>query len=100
MGGRGASSNRNSRMNFTFKKQIITPSGESIPAGTKVTNIVEIAGGKRKRDIDDINRIVKKYGGDRKHWSKRRGTVFIAGAKREIHYYQHDRIGKIEIKLK
>ena len=100
MGGRGASSNRNSRMSFIIKKDIITQQGEKIPKGSKITNVVEIAGGLRKAKIKDINRIIKTYGGDKKNWTKRRGTVIINGKKREIHYYQNDKIGKFEYKIK
>lgn len=100
MGGRGASSNLNSRMNFKTKKDITTKEGIIIPKGTQIKNIVEIAGGKRKRKIDDINRIVKKYGGNADGWTKRRGNVIIDGEKKEIHYYQNDKIGKVEYKIK
>jgi len=100
MGGRGASSNKNSRMNYIIKKDIITDKGQIIPKGTKVTNIIEIAGGKRKRQIDEIDTIIKQYGGNKNEWSKRRGTVVINGKKREIHYYQNDKIGKVKYKFK
>ncbi len=100
MGGRGASSNKNSRMNYTIKNDITTDKGEIIPKGTKVTNIIEIASGKRKRKIDEIGNIIKQYGGKENDWSKRRGTILINGKKKEIHYYQNDKIGKVKYKFK
>lgn len=100
MGGRGASSNKNSRMNFTIKKDIYTDQGELIPKGTKITGIVEIAGGKRKRKIDEIDSLIKSYGGNKEDWSKRRGTAIINGKKKEIHYYQNNKIGKVKFKTK
>lgn len=98
-GGRGASSNQNSRMNFTLKKGI-TIGNIKVPAGTKITNVIEIAGGKRKRKIDEINELVEKYGGSPEKWSKRRATITLNGKKREIHYYQNDKIGKVKFKFK
>lgn len=100
MGGRGASSNINSRMSFTIKKDTTTIDDKIIPAGTKMTNVVEIAGGKRKRKIDTINEIIKEYGGEERDWSKRRATAIIQGKKREVHYYQNSKIGKVKYKFK
>ncbi len=100
MGGRGASSNQNSRMDFTFKKDIQTMNGDIIPKGTKVTKVIELAGGKTGKQIKDIKRITETYGGKEKDWSKRRGTIVVDGREREIHYYQNNRIGKVEVKFK
>lgn len=100
MGGRGASSNRNSRMNFKLKKDVITDKGEVIPKGTLIKNVIEIAGGKRNKPINEISNLVKQYGGNEKDWSKRRGTVIIDGEKKELHYYQNDKIGKVKFKFK
>lgn len=87
-------------MNFTIKNKIVTKKGEIIPRNTKVTNVVEIAGGKRKRKIDDIDRLIKTYGGKEQDWSKRRGTVIIDNQKKQLHYYQNNKLGKFEFKFK
>lgn len=100
MGGRGASSNINSRMSFKTKKSIKTREGNTIPKGTKISNIIEIAGGKRTRKIDDIGRLIKTYGGNEKDWTKRRGNVIINGERKEVHYYQNNKLGKFEFKIK
>lgn len=97
-GGRGASSNLNSRMSFSLKKDVKIKN-TIIKKGTKFTNVVELAGGKRRRKVDKANYLSKKYGGNPENWSKRRATVVIGNKKREVHYFQHPRVGKVEYKF-
>lgn len=99
-GGRGASSNVNSKRSFTLKKDVTTIDGTTIKKGTRMTGVVEIAGGKRRRKIDDINRLTTTYGGKAKEWSKRRATASINGKQKEIHFYQNKRLGNFEYKIK
>lgn len=99
-GGRGASSNKNSKRSFSLKKDVTTSDGTIIKQGTKMTGVVEIAGGKRRRKIDDINRLVNSYGGKAKDWSKRRATAVINGEPKEVHFYQNKRLGNFEYKIK
>lgn len=51
-------------MSFTTKKSIQTRESSIILNGTKVNNIIEITGGERK--IDDIDRLIRTYGGNKK----------------------------------
>lgn len=57
-----------------------------------------VAKGSRIRDVD---RLIKKYGGDASKWTKRSSPpVEIEGSLCEIHWYEQHGIGKFEIKVK
>ena len=72
--------------------------------GTRVTGVKVIAGAGSKRKIDDVDRLVRTYGGKREDWSKRRGTgqVDDLGLSRrcELHWYQCEEAGRVEMKVK
>lgn len=88
---------------FILKKDVNVKSGNKelvIPKGTKVTGVRIIAGKPHKRKIDEIERIKKQYNTEEKGWTKRRATIMYNNKKREIHYYQNSKIGKVEFKFK
>lgn len=97
-GGRG--------QNFDLKKDAIAKNTDGtnivIPSGTKFKNVIVIAGAGVRRKIDEVNGIIKKYGGKPKNWSKRTADATIDGRKAEVHYYQNkkDRIGRVKFKIK
>lgn len=81
----------------------------SIKQGTYITNVEVIAGKGVKRQIDDIERLLREYpkqNGDKtsnKDWQKMKGIAIIDignGKKAEVHWYQCNDIGKIEFKIK
>ncbi|MBO7732073.1 MAG: hypothetical protein J6S67_05960 [Methanobrevibacter sp.] len=97
-GGRGA--------NFKLKKDTEAKNTNNakivIPAGTQFKNVIVIAGDDRKRKIDEVDGLVKNYGGKKKNWSKRVASATINGKKAEVHYYQNkkDKIGRVKYKIK
>lgn len=72
--------------------------------GTKITGVKVIAGKGVKRNIDDIDYLVCRYGGKRGGWQKKRGTAFVddlgMSRKCEIHWYEEESVGAVEHKLK
>ena len=64
-----------------------------------------MAGKGRERQIDCIDWLVDKYGGDAVQWTKEKGFGFVAddyGEPRmvELHWYQEPTVGKVEMKIK
>lgn len=64
-----------------------------------------IAGAGRNRQIDDIDWLVDKYGGDPLKWTKEKGFGFVEDEygeihRAELHWYQEPSIGKVEMKIK
>lgn len=75
--------------------------------GTRITQPKNhvMAGRGRERQIDCIDWLVDKYGGDAVQWTKEKGYGYIEdeyGEVRqvEIHWYQEPSVGKVEMKLK
>lgn len=75
--------------------------------GTRITQPKNhvIAGYGRDRQIDCVDWLVDKYGGDTIRWTKEKGFGYIEdefGEVRqvELHWYQEPNIGKVEMKLK
>jgi hypothetical protein len=57
-----------------------------------------IAKGKR---IKDVQRLVEEYGGITRNWMKKSSPpLFIEGKLAEIHWYEHQSIGRFEEKIK
>jgi len=89
-----------------FNYDIETPDGEvlHITEGTRITNVQVIAGKDRNRQIDVIDILISKYGGDSNDWQKVKGFGYVdyedESYKAEIHWYQEPTIGKVEFKLK
>lgn len=64
-----------------------------------------MAGNGRERQIDCVDYLIDKYGGDARQWTKEKGFGYVNdeyGEERkvELHWYQHPDIGKVEMKIK
>ena len=64
-----------------------------------------MAGAGREREIDCIEWLVDKHGGDALKWTKEKGFGYIIDEygetrKVEIHWYQEPSVGKVEMKIK
>ena len=64
-----------------------------------------MAGKGRDRQIDCIDWLLDKYGGDALQWTKEKGFGFVEDEygeihRVEIHWYQEPGVGKVEMKLK
>lgn len=64
-----------------------------------------IAGKGREREIDELNLLLDKYGGDALRWTKEKGFGFITDEYGESHYvelhwYQEPSVGKAKMKIK
>ena len=64
-----------------------------------------MAGHGRERQIDCIDWLLDKYGGDRIEWTKEKGFGYVDDEygethKVELHWYQEPSIGKVEMKIK
>ena len=59
----------------------------------------------RGEGIDDIGRLVQFYAGDKNGWRKMKNTAEVETEdgttdRVEIHWYEHDTIGKVDYKIK
>lgn len=75
--------------------------------GTRITQPKNhiMAGKGRERQIDNIDWLIDKYGGDAVQWTKEKGFGYIEDEygelhQVEIHWYQEPSVGKVEMKLK
>ena len=64
-----------------------------------------MAGSGRDRQIDCLDWLIDKYGGEAVKWTKEKGFGFIEdeyGELRrvELHWYQEPNVGKVEMKIK
>lgn len=81
-----------------------------IEKGAKITDVEVIAGKGVNRHIDDISRLINMYKKEnnsftnKKDWQKLKGITKVrvndALRKAEIHWYQCESIGKVEVKIK
>lgn len=86
-----------------FAKHDIPVRGETAIKGGSTIKKVNIIGGKGvRRQIDDINRLVRENPGSKaEEWQKVTGIAEMSnGKKAEVHWYQAKNIGKIEFKVK
>lgn len=75
--------------------------------GTRITQPKNhvIAGKGRERQIDCLDWLIDKYGGDPEEWTKEKGFGYVLdeyGEERkvELHWYQNPETGKVEMKIK
>ncbi len=67
-------------------------------SGDLVAQSRVIARGER---IRDVQRLIDQYGGRRSKWLKKSSPAFELGKKMcEYHWYEHQEIGRVEIKMK
>lgn len=86
-----------------FAKHDIPVRGETAIKGGSTIKKVNIIGGKGvRRQIDDINRLVRENPGSKaEDWQKATGIAEMSNDKMaEVHWYQARNVGKIEFKVK
>lgn len=55
----------------------------------------------RGRKIKDLNRLLAEYGGTARHWVKKSSQPFLIDNRLvEVHWYEHQGIGRVEAKIK
>ena len=85
---------------------IMLPDGEitELTKGTKITNIEVIAGKNRNREIDVLDILLDKLGGNPFEWQKVKGIGYVdykgESRKAELHWFQEPSIGKVLWKVK
>ena len=87
--------------------QVKLPNGEytKLTDGSRITNIVTIAGKGRTRQIDEIDTLLYKYpDSDRFEWMKKKGVGYVdysgKSYKTELHWYEEPSVGKVKWKIK
>lgn len=72
--------------------------------GTRITNIEVIAGKGRLRQIDELDLLVERYGGNPTEWQKRKGIGYVdyqnESYKVEVHWYEEPQVGRVKFKTK
>lgn len=72
--------------------------------GTRITNVKVIAGKGRERQIDEIDNLLARYGGDPFEWQKKKGVGYIdyygESVKADVHWYEEPGIGRVKFKVK
>ena len=75
-----------------------------VPEGSRITNVEVIAGKGRNRQIDILDILVNKFGGDPNEWQKVKGYGYLdhdgETLKSELHWYQEPSVGRVDFKLK
>ena len=85
---------------------IVAPNGDifNLAEGSRITNVKVIAGAGRDRQIDVIESLLNKYGGDPLKWTKCKGLghVNVNGESvlAELHWYEEPSLGRVEFKIK
>ena len=76
----------------------------NLTEGTRITNIKVIAGKGRDRQIDEIDLLIEKWGGNEAEWQKKKGIGFIdyngESYKVELHWYEEPTAGRHKWKVK
>ena len=76
----------------------------SLTEGSRITDVEVIAGKGRDRQIDIIDLLVDKFGGNSSEWQKVKGFGHInyegESLKAELHWYQEPTVGRVDFKLK
>lgn len=72
--------------------------------GTRVTHVQTIAGKGRDRQIDEIDELVKRWGGSELEWQKKKGFGYVdydgESYHAELHWYEEPTAGKHKWKVK
>jgi len=86
--------------------KVLLPDGNVVKfmEGTRITNVAVIAGKGRDRKIDEVDRLVDKYGGSPDLWQKMKGFGYLnvdgESRKADVHWYEEDNVGRVDFKLK
>lgn len=89
-----------------FQDKVRLPDGmfTTVTQGTRITKVFPIAGKGSKNKINNIECLLKKYGGTKAEWSKVRGNGFVddLGMSRacELHWYEKNAGARVEMKVK
>ena len=85
----------------------VTGEYQQLAEGTRITQPKDhtIAGKGRIRQIDELDILLDKYGGDPLEWTKEKGYGYIEGSdgeivKVELHWYEEPTVGRVKIKIK
>ncbi len=55
----------------------------------------------RGHGIREVRRLVRRYGGTVRGWTKKSSPVLMAGQRKyEVHWYEHYGIGRVEERIK
>jgi len=85
---------------------IMLPDGDivNLTEGSRITGVEIIAGMGRNRQIDIIDLLVDKFGGNPDEWQKVKGFGYVnhegESLKAELHWYQEPTVGRVDFKLK
>ena len=85
---------------------IVIPDGRVLhfTEGSRITNIKVIAGKGRNRQIDIVDILVDRYGGNPEEWQKCKGFGYVdvdgENLLAEVHWYQEPTVGKVAFKIK
>ena len=85
--------------------RILLPDGSytTFTDGTRITNIKIIAGNGRDRQIDEIDNLLERFGGNAFEWQKKKDIAFIdfygESIRTEVHGYEEPDVGGVIFKL-
>ena len=85
---------------------IMLPDGDivNLTEGSRITGVEIIAGKGRNRQIDIIDVLTEKYGGNPYKWQKVKGFGYVDydgdSLKAELHWFQEPSAGEVEWKVK
>ena len=93
---------------YVKAEKVLKPQGWYIKPGSRVTGVKVIAQGEKIRDINRLRKTYLLPNGEVtkvEDWYKVRGTADVTNGietykKSEVHWYQCENIGKVEMKLK
>lgn len=89
---------------LNYKVLMSDGSYTSFIEGTRITDVKTIAGKGRERQIDEIENLLSRYGGDAFEWQKKKGIGFIdyygESAQAEVHWYEEPSVGRVKFKMK
>lgn len=86
--------------------KVLLPDGSytTFAEGTRITNVKVIAGKGRDRQIDEIDNLVERFGGNPFEWQKKKGIGYIEyygeSMRAEVHWYEEPEVGAVKFKLK
>ena len=85
--------------------KVLLPDGSytTFTEGTRITSVKVIAGKGRERQIDEIENLLERFGGDALEWQKKKGIGYIEfygeSVCAEVHWYEEPRVGAVKFKV-
>ena len=86
--------------------KVLLPNGSytTFSEGTRITNVKVIAGKGRDRQIDEIDNLLDRFGGDAFEWKKMKGIGYAEydgeSVRAEVHWYEEPNVGRCKFKVK